>query len=180
MAETDILPTSRPAVDTGLAHTTREEWVGVAHDTIAVDRTDCGVGDTVRVTWEIRSCPLHDRDFIGMFEVGENAQPGHSGVDGDHRSTGRVTMDGLLESRLRGDTSISSGLLQWTIQEDLFQASTLESRYGLVDLDRFSISACPNGHIARNLIGRPSSDCSIVPSFKIVFFSYKIIFYRLK
>lgn len=125
MAETELLPTSTPVLEAELSRVTWEEWVGVAHDTIAVDRTSCCVGDTVLVTWKIRSVPLHERDFIGMFEVGEYAGTSSGEVDGDHTSTpGRhVTMDGLLDSRLRGDTSISGGLIQWTMREDLFQMS---------------------------------------------------------
>lgn len=120
MAEIEGLPISTPE----LPGSAQNERVGVAHYVIDVDRSSCDVADTVLVTWEIHSCPLHERDFIGMFKVEECAPPG-SGLDGDYMSMPghHVTMDGLLDSRLHGDTSVSGGLIQWTMREDLFQNS---------------------------------------------------------
>ena len=85
---------------------------------VAVDRLNCDVGDSVLVTWELQSWPLHERDFIGMFEVEED-------VNGDHMDMPRChgTMDRLIDSRLRGDTSISGGLIKWSMREDLFLTS---------------------------------------------------------
>jgi hypothetical protein len=72
----------------------------------------------VVVTWEITSRPLHERDFIGMYEVEMHSQQGESG---DHMTLehGHVT-ERLLDSRVRGDTSACGGRLQWTLTEDIF------------------------------------------------------------
>ena len=95
--------------------------VGVA-DHISVDRRSASVGDIVLVSWEIRTRAPHERDFIGMFEVAESATQSHVTQGDDSASNGmrHMTMDGLLDSRVRGDTSVSGGQLQWILQEDLF------------------------------------------------------------
>ena len=99
--------------------------VGVAVNMICVDHTSCSIGDTIKVIWEIKTHSLHERDFIGMFEV-----------DRDQNCTiqdmGHVTtMDGLLDSRIRGDTSVSGGQLQWFLREDLFNRCMLLVTKGL-------------------------------------------------
>jgi len=101
-----------------------EPLVGVAQDTIAVDRTECQVGDTVQVTWEVQSFSMHERDFIGMFEVGGYLQQGENSVGNGSSAGGqKITMDGLLDSRLRGDASIKGGLISWIMREDIFPGS---------------------------------------------------------
>lgn len=85
---------------------------GVA-DVITVDRTRCPVGESVHISWEMRSRALHERDFIGMFEVyGEEAEGGDASA--------QVTMDRLMAARTRGDSSASGGHLQWLLEGELF------------------------------------------------------------
>ncbi len=90
---------------------------------IALDRSSYSVGDTAVVTWEMVDIRPHPKDFIGMFELD----------DGDHMTqenghvTGHVSMERLLDSRLRGDTSLSGGRLQWNLSEDIFPRRKLYS-----------------------------------------------------
>ena len=129
MAEVEVEQVVAPPLMESIKDMTSPESldvvVGVAQDTVAVDRTECLVGDTVQVTWEIQSFPPHERDFIGMFEVGDDSQGGTSeeGLDVAPSGGQHVTMNGLLDSRLRGDTSINGGLLSWTMREDAFLTS---------------------------------------------------------
>ncbi len=105
MAEAVVVSAGRSGKDDNRVDTL-STLVGVAQDTIAVDRTECLVGDTVQVTWEVHSFPLHERDFIGMFEVGEYPGRNKNGEGTESSESHRVvTMDSLLDSRLRGDTS---------------------------------------------------------------------------
>lgn len=92
--------------------------LGMAGDVITVDKKSCCVGDTVMVTWEINTRPLHERDFIGMFEIAvqdEIGGRGHTIV-----GLGHVTTERLLDSRVRGDTSACGGYLHWELAEDIF------------------------------------------------------------
>ena len=74
---------------------------------ISLDRSSYSVGDTAVVTWEMLDTPPHQKDFIGMFELeqGDTPQP---------------TLGRLLDSRLRGDTSLRGGRLQWHLAKDVF------------------------------------------------------------
>lgn len=121
---------SLPVIDEKKAAGGRGEAIqeeGVAHDFVTVDRTSCCMGDTVLVTWEIGSHPLHDRDYIAMYEVEERTDHTAGGKDHmrDHMIAGRdhmthVAMGRLLDSRLRGDTSIRGGVVMWILAEDIF------------------------------------------------------------
>lgn len=88
-------------------------------DAITVDRGSYCVGDTVMLTWEVHTRPLHERDFIGMFEVHESDdEAGGRGLTS--MGWGHGTAERLLDSRVRGDTSICGGCLQWTLTEEIF------------------------------------------------------------
>lgn len=99
---------------------------GVACDCISIDRSSCFIGETVMVVWEICTRSLHERDFIGMFEVDEEEI---KGMEGDHMTGGishmivglsHMNMDKLLDYRVRGDTSVCGGQLHWLLNEDIF------------------------------------------------------------
>ena len=124
MAEAEVIPSPiGDKVGNSTSGDTIEPLVGVAQDTVAVDRTECQVGDTLQVTWEVQSFSLHERDFIGMFEVGGYIQRENSVDDSSSAGCQTVTMEGLLDSRLRGDASIKGGLISWTMREDIFPES---------------------------------------------------------
>ena len=95
-------------------------------DILSVDKKEYCVGETVMVTWEMRSRPLHERDFIGMFEVEESASADGEGVGlegAGHRHL--LDQEKLLDSRMRGDTSVSGGCLQWSLVADILPPSEL-------------------------------------------------------
>ena len=79
---------------------------------ICLDKSSYSVGETAVVTWEMVDTRPHQRDFIGMFEMDQG--------DRVSRDAGHVSMERLLDSRLRGDTSLSGGRLQWHLAEDIF------------------------------------------------------------
>ncbi len=96
----------------------RGDEMGVAED-VKVDKTKCSVGEVIQVTWEMGKRPLHERDFIGMFEVREE-QESHVTGGGSHGTDDEGHVTSLLDSRIRGDTSASRGHIQWTLTENLF------------------------------------------------------------
>lgn len=90
-------------------------------DFISTDRGSYSIGDVALVSWDIRTRPLHERDFIGLFEVEEGVEPGHMTGCVGHMLTevGHLSMERLLDSRLRGDTSVCSGQLQWALSAEI-------------------------------------------------------------
>ena len=86
---------------------------------ISLDKSSYRVGETAVVLWEALNIRPHHRDFIGMFEVDRD----HVTADSDHATavySGHVSMERLLDSRLRGDTSLNGGRLQWHLADDIF------------------------------------------------------------
>lgn len=77
---------------------------------ISLDKSSYSVGDTAVVTWEMLDTPPHQKDFIGMFELEQ----------GDPLGSPQPPLGKLLDSRLRGDTSLRGGRLQWHLAKDLF------------------------------------------------------------
>lgn len=97
-----------------------KEGVVDGGDFISLDRTSYSIGETVMVTWQITTRPLHERDFIVMVEVDDGPARDHVTCNSSLVTTSDVTMDRLLDSRIRGDTSVNGGLLQWALTENIF------------------------------------------------------------
>ena len=91
------------------------------HDVIYTNKSWYSAGDVAVVSWDIRTHPLHERDFIGLFEVEKGVDASHmtAGLGHMMSETTHITMEQLLESRLRGDTSVCSGQLQWLLSEEI-------------------------------------------------------------
>lgn len=102
-------PFSDPQDQKGAGHVPPEE---AECGFITLDQTSYSVGETAVLSWEIFDIRPHQKDFIGMFEL--------DAADHVTNATHHISMDRLLDSRLRGDTSLSGGRLQWLLAEDIF------------------------------------------------------------
>lgn len=70
---------------------------------LTLDKSEVSVGERVGVYWDIPAVFAHERDWIGLFEVGEESP------------------ENFIDWRLRGENRAQHGQLSWYIEREQFR-----------------------------------------------------------